>query len=92
MYIHIRKNLNKGYQMTVPLRKWGNSLAIRIPKDMANTLCIQYDSMVELNIVDGALILEPKKETRLENLISKINKENLHSEINTGESMGNEEW
>jgi antitoxin component of MazEF toxin-antitoxin module len=43
--------------------------------------------MVELNIVDGALILEPKKETRLENLISKINKENLHSEINIRSSQ-----
>ena len=78
--------------MTVPLRKWGNSLAIRIPKDIANTLSIGDNSIMELVIVDGALLLKPRKSTRLENLVSQIDSSNLHSEISTGRSMGNEEW
>jgi antitoxin MazE len=78
--------------MTVPLRKWGNSLAIRIPKDIANTLSIGDNSIMELVIVDGALLLKPRKSTRLENLVSKIDSSNLHSEISTGRSVGNEEW
>jgi len=78
--------------MTVPLRKWGNSLAIRIPKDIANTLSIGDNSIMELVIVDGALLLKPRKSTRLENLVSQIDSSNLHSEISTGRSVGNEEW
>ena len=78
--------------MTVPLRKWGNSLAIRIPKDIANTLSIGDNSIMELVIVDGVLLLKPRKSTRLENLVSKIDSSNLHSEISTGGSVGNEEW
>ncbi len=78
--------------MTVPLRKWGNSLAIRIPKDIANTLSIGDNSIMELIIVDGALLLKPRKSTRLENLVSQIDSSNLHSEISTGRSIGNEEW
>ena len=78
--------------MTVPLKKWGNSLALRIPKDIATTLAIEYNSNMELSIVDGALILKPQKSSRLENLVAQINNDNLHREIQTAESVGNEEW
>lgn len=78
--------------MTVALKKWGNSLALRIPKDIAKTLSIEYNSMMELAIVNGALIVKPKKSTLLENLVSQINSQNLHREVSTGKSIGNEEW
>jgi antitoxin MazE len=78
--------------MTVPLRKWGNSLAIRIPKDIARTLSIEYNSLLTLAIVDGVLIVKPQNKTRLESLVSQINSANLHNEISTGGSVGNEEW
>ena len=78
--------------MTVALKKWGNSLALRIPKDIATTLSIEYDSLMELSVVDGVLVLKPQNETRLESLVSQISNENLHNEISTGRSIGNEEW
>jgi len=78
--------------MTVPMKKWGNSLALRIPKDIATTLSIEYNSKMELSIVDGALVLRPQKNSRLEGLVSQINSSNLHNEIETDGSVGNEEW
>ena len=78
--------------MTVPLRKWGNSLAIRIPKDIATTLSIEYNSLLTLAIIDGMLVIKPQKKTRLESLVSQISSENLHNEISTGGIIGNEEW
>ena len=78
--------------MTVPLKKWGNSLALRIPKDIAKTLSIEYNSIMELAIVNGALILKPQKSTLLEDLVSQINSQNLHKEVSTGRSVGYEEW
>ena len=78
--------------MTLPMKKWGNSLALRIPKDIATTLSIEYDTKMELSIVEGALVLKPLKNSRLEHLVSQINSSNLHNEIETAESVGNEEW
>ena len=78
--------------MTVALKKWGNSIALRIPKDIANTLQVDDNSFVELDVLDGILTLRPKKEDRLEILISQINSKNLHKEIDFGESVGNESW
>ena len=78
--------------MTVAIKKWGNSLALRIPKDIAQTLHIENNSMLELNIRDGALVIEPQNETLLESLVSRIDADNLHTEVGTGTAVGNEEW
>ena len=84
--------IQKGTIMTVAIKKWGNSLALRIPKDIAQTLHIENDTMLELNIKDGALVIEPLNETLLENLVSRIDADNLHTEVDTGKAVGNEEW
>ena len=78
--------------MTIPLKKWGNSLALRIPKDIATTLSIEYDSIINLTVVNGTLVLEPQRGTLLEDLVSQIDSQNLHKEITTDRSVGNEEW
>jgi len=78
--------------MTVAIKKWGNSLALRIPKDIAQTLHIENNSTLELNIKDGALVIEPQTKTLLEGLVSRINADNLHTEIDTGKAVGHEEW
>ena len=78
--------------MTVALKKWGNSLALRIPKDILNTLAINENSIMELSVNNGMLTVKPKSNTLLESLVSQINSENLHKEIDTGRSVGNEEW
>lgn len=78
--------------MTIPVKKWGNSLAIRIPKDIATTLSLDNNSMMELAVDNGVLIIKPKPNNLLESLVSQITSENLHKEIDTGRSVGNEEW
>ena len=82
----------KGNIMTVAIRKWGNSLALRIPKEIAQTLHIKDNSTLELNITDGALVIKPQGKTLLENLVSGITVHNLHAEVDTGEAVGNEAW
>ena len=78
--------------MTVSIKKWGNSLALRIPKDIAKTLHIENDSVLELHIDDGAMVVKPLNHTLLENLVSQIDAENMHTEVHTDEKVGNEEW
>jgi len=82
----------KGNIMTVAIKKWGNSLALRIPKDIAQTLHIENNSTLELSIKDGALVIKPQNETLLESLVAGIDANNLHTEIDMGKGVGNEEW
>ena len=78
--------------MTVALKKWGNSLALRIPKDITQTLDIANNSLMELDVHNGTLIIKPKKENYLESMLSQINSNNLHKEVEIDEKVGNEEW
>lgn len=78
--------------MTVSIKKWGNSLALRIPKDVAKTLHIENNSTLELHIEDGKMVVEPQKDNLLERLVSRIDTDNLHNEIDTGKALGNEVW
>jgi antitoxin MazE len=88
MYIHQRR-----FTMTVAVRRWGNSLALRIPKDIATTLLIEDNSLVELTVEEKTLTIKPTTtHTYLEELVSQITPQNLHHEVDTGRSVGNEEW
>ena len=78
--------------MVTVVKKWGNSLAFRIPKDIANTLDIQDNTKIEIQVSNGLLILKPQKELLLQEKVSQINSKNLHEEIDSGESIGNEVW
>ncbi len=78
--------------MQVVLKKWGNSLAFRVPKDILKSLNIDENSTLELSVQNGKLIAKPTENLKLEDLVSQINKNNLHAEVNSGEAVGNEEW
>jgi antitoxin MazE len=84
--------LQEGDTMTTSVKKWGNSLALRIPKDIAQTLHLENNTSLELDIRDGALVITPKKDTPLAELVSGITANNLHHAVETGGALGNEEW
>jgi len=77
--------------MTAKIKKWGNSLGIRIPKDIANSINLTDDSEIEISIENGKIIITPKNNL-LNDLVSKINNNNLHKEIEIKGIIGNEEW
>lgn len=84
--------------MEVPMRthvqKWGNSLALRIPKPFAAEVGLGPDSPVDVSVAEGKLIVEPAAEPplTLKQLLSKVNKRNLHREVDAGPAVGNEVW
>lgn len=80
--------------MITKIQKWGNSLAIRIPKSFARDTHIQSGSTVDLSVQNSTLIVKPinYQEYSLEELVSKISEENTHNEIDTGEPLGKEVW
>lgn len=80
--------------METKVKKWGNSLALRIPKPLALEIGIDEDSPVELSLVDGALVIAPihEKDITLEQLLSEVTEDNVHDEVDTGPAVGNETW
>ena len=75
------------------IQKWGNSLAIRIPKPFALAVGLEQNSLVAVSIKEGKLLLEPIKPTySLEELLAEITMDNLHHEVETGPAVGNELW
>lgn len=80
--------------MQTQVKKWGNSLALRIPKAFAEEIAISSDSPVEISVVDGTLVIVPISEPQLslEDLLAEISEDNLHHEVNTGIAVGNEAW
>jgi antitoxin MazE len=77
--------------MEIVVKKWGNSLGVRIPKIMAKDLNLKDGSSVEIEDSNGNIIISPKKHN-LNDLLSRINKSNLHGEIDFGKSSGKEIW
>ncbi|MCL4253407.1 MAG: AbrB/MazE/SpoVT family DNA-binding domain-containing protein [Anaerolineae bacterium] len=80
--------------MHTKIQKWGNSLAIRIPKSLADETGLQTDSDVEICVIDGQLHIIPIQEPRynLNRLLEGITPDNLHGEIDTGGEVGKEVW
>jgi antitoxin MazE len=84
--------------MIVRFRKWGNSLAVRIPKSAADAISASDGKRVELTVKNGALVLEPLAKPRrkprytLDELLAGMTRENVPPEIDWGPSRGTEVW
>jgi antitoxin MazE len=79
--------------MKTKIQKWGNSLAIRIPKAFASELGLQNDSTVEVSLTRDELVIKPSsRHYSLENLIAGITKKNRHGEEDFGTPAGGEIW
>lgn len=77
--------------MRVTIQKWGNSLAVRIPKPLALEVGFRSQSAVELTIRDGGLVLLPARpEYSLEELVKGITSRNRHEETDFGPPVGRE--
>ena len=80
--------------MLTKIQKWGNSLALRIPKSFALDAQLENDSVVEVSLVDGQIIIKLVSSPvwTLEKLLEGVTSENIHRETDTGEAVGNEAW
>ncbi len=79
--------------MIAQVVRWGNSLALRIPNALAQTLTVKEGKSVELKIEDGRLIVSPINEKavyKLEELLAGLTIENLHAEVDYGAPIGHE--
>lgn len=80
--------------MLATVSKWGNSRALRIPKELALESGLDFGSKVKLILEGGELRIVPVKEPRytLEELVAQITPENRHEEVDWGPPVGKEVW
>lgn len=80
--------------MKTNLARWGNSLAVRIPRGLADELSLTHGTEVDLQVRDGALLMAPVSRPRyeLEDLVRGITPGNRHAEVDWGLPVGDEAW
>jgi antitoxin MazE len=84
--------------MIVEFCRWGNSLAVRIPKAVAEALNVSDGRRAEIRIENGMLVLRPivkpgrKPRYTLDELLDGMIKDNVPQEVDWGPRRGNETW
>jgi antitoxin MazE len=84
--------------MKIEFLKWGNSLALRIPKAFAQEIGASVGKAANMEVRDGKLVVEiakaksRRRRFKLEQLVAGITPENRHRELEWGPRVGNEVW
>ena len=77
--------------MSVVLKKWGNSVAVRIPATIMETAKLKVEQKVELRVEQGKIIIEPTaRNYAIKELVAKITSKNKHNEVDFGVPVGRE--
>ncbi len=81
-------------QTTSSVKKWGNSLAVRIPTSIAQELGLSENSSVKISSDGIVATIQPRKHKKvsLDELVTSITVENRHQEIDWGGPIGEELW
>ena len=80
--------------MKTQIAKWGNSLAVRIPKAAAQAANLKAGDDLDLDVERAGSVTLRKKKRRptLKELMRGMTRENRHPEMDSGDRVGNEEW
>ena len=80
--------------MFTKVQKWGNSLAVRLPKSIAKESLLKEGSEVNLGIQGRDVVISLSKKPRytLKELMKDFDKKKQHKEFDWGKPMGSEVW
>ena len=85
-------------KMALQIAKWGNSLALRIPKTVADQAGLTVGSVVKANVRAGVLSVTPLKKPKkrrgkqLSRLLKGMTPAHFQHEIGWGTPVGKEIW
>ena len=77
---------------SVRLTQWGNSIGVRLPKDMVNALGLEAGGVLDVSLEENKIIFRPRRKYTLNDLVSKITDENRPGETDWGTDAGKENW
>lgn len=75
------------------IAKWGNSLAVRLPRHVVQDAKLTEGQPVELSVRDGVVVVTPvRKKFKLDELLAQASEQNRQAEVDWGEARGDEAW
>ncbi|HLJ84738.1 MAG TPA: AbrB/MazE/SpoVT family DNA-binding domain-containing protein [Candidatus Eremiobacteraceae bacterium] len=78
--------------MTIFISKWGNSLAVRLPKQMLERARMNEGDELDVEASGQGLVLRPRHRRSLKEMLAQITPDNLHGEMFAEGPVGNEAW
>ncbi len=75
--------------MAVTLRKWGNSVGVRLPRAMLEQVGLKEGARVEVVVESGHLVIRPQR-LKLADLLARCKPENRPDPVNWGPDVGRE--
>jgi antitoxin MazE len=79
--------------MKAKAQRWGNSLAVRIPKAIAEEAGVGEEDELEIDVVANVIRMKPRRRpASLDELLERITTDNLHGEVDFGRPKGRETW
>jgi antitoxin MazE len=78
--------------MEAVIKKWGNSLGIRIPNLIIREMSLRDGSYVNIDGKENEIIIKPIRKSKLSEILGQINEQNIHEEINATGPVGKEIW
>jgi len=78
--------------MRTHIAKWGNSLAVRLPRDIADRISLEVGTLVEIEVEAGTLVLRPAvPRYALAELLAGMSPEAMHEAFDWGPDLGREQ-
>lgn len=80
--------------METVLKKWGNSVAVRIPAAVLEAAHLTLDQSVDVREEQGRIVIEPVRSSAFSvaELVAGITADNRHASVETGPAVGGEVW
>jgi antitoxin MazE len=80
--------------MVTKIQKWGNSLALRIPKALAEEAGLEQGKPVDVRYVNGELRIRKRRRKRydLDEMLASVPDDYDEGEWDTGPAVGSEVW
>jgi antitoxin MazE len=75
------------------IAKWGNSLALRLPRHVLSDVNLTEGSTVDICVRDGSVVVTPvRKKYRLADLLAQMTENSQRAETEWGSAQGEEAW
>lgn len=79
--------------MPATVARWGNSLALRLPRAVAEEAHLAEGTAVAITVEDGRLVVSPTRPRYvLSDLLAQMKPEHRHAEVDWGVPVGGEAW
>jgi antitoxin MazE len=78
--------------LTIFISKWGNSLAVRLPKQILERARLSEGDELDVEVSGQGLVLRPRHRRNLKDMLAQITPDNVHGEMFDDAPIGNEVW